>query len=140
MKTDRPRRFAEPLTGVVDVRLRRSALALALGLALLVCPGPSFAAGASMGGMGGGLRGGGGYRAITVGSYLIVAAQPLEAQVFLDRHLLGTARDLMVHAVAVGPGRHALEIVAPGFSPYITEFTAYATGFSTRLRVELARE
>jgi hypothetical protein len=97
--------------------------------------------GGSLSGSGGrSLRGGGSYRVITVGSYLIVAAQPLEAQVFLDGHLLGTARDLMVHAVAVGPGRHAIEVVAPGFSPYVTEFTAYATGFSTRLRVELAPE
>ncbi len=104
--------------------------------------------GATTPGLGGGvsgsggrsLRGGGGYRATTVSSYLIVEAQPLEAQVFLDGHLLGTARDLMVHAVAVGPGRHAIEIVAPGFYPYITKFTAYATGFSTRLRVDLAPE
>ncbi|MFQ5968840.1 MAG: PEGA domain-containing protein [Acidimicrobiia bacterium] len=41
--------------------------------------------------------------------------------------------------VRVQPGRHTVEVVAPGFRPYRTEFTVDPT-FSTRLRIALQPE
>ncbi len=70
-------------------------------------------------------------------TYLIVDAHPLEAQVFLDGRLLGTGRDLVARAFPLAAGRHAVEIVAPGFLPYIAQFGVAQGSFPVRFRVAL---
>ncbi|MBI3625725.1 MAG: PEGA domain-containing protein [Candidatus Rokubacteria bacterium] len=69
--------------------------------------------------------------------YLIVDANPLDAQVFLDGRLLGTASDLVARAFPLNPGRHAIEIVAPGFRPYAAKFSVVPGSFPARFRVAL---
>lgn len=73
-------------------------------------------------------------------TYLIVDATPVEAQVFLDGRLLGTARDLAARGLPMAPGRHAIEIVAPGFRPYVAQFTVAPGSFPSRFRVTLYPE
>ena len=73
-------------------------------------------------------------------TYLIVDASPLEVQVFLDGRLLGTGRDLVARAFPLAPGRHAIEIVAPGFRPYVAQFTTSPDSFHVRFRVALHLE
>ncbi len=72
-------------------------------------------------------------------SFLIVDATPLDAQVSLDGRLLGSARELVARALPVAPGRHTIEIVSPGFRPYMARF-ATEPGFPTRIRVTLIPE
>lgn len=71
-------------------------------------------------------------------TYLIVDATPLDAQVFLDGRMLGTARDLLARGLPLAPGRHAIEIVAPGFHPYVAQFTVAPGSFPARFRVALS--
>jgi len=71
-------------------------------------------------------------------THLIVDATPLHAQVFLDGRLLGTARQVVARAFPLPPGRHAIEIVSPGFRPYVVQFTAVPGSFPIRVRVTLA--
>jgi len=73
-------------------------------------------------------------------TYLIVDAHPLEAQVFLDGHLLGTGHDLVARAFPLAPGRHAVEIIAPGFRPYLAQFGVAQGSFPVRFRVALRPE
>ncbi|MBI4609860.1 MAG: PEGA domain-containing protein [Candidatus Rokubacteria bacterium] len=73
-------------------------------------------------------------------TYLIVDATPPEAQVFLDGRLLGTAQQLVARAFPLPPGRHAVEIVAPGFRPYIAQFISAAGSFPIRIRLALVPE
>jgi hypothetical protein len=73
-------------------------------------------------------------------SVLIVDAAPLDAEVFLDGGFLGPARVLIARALPLAPGRHAVEIVAPGFRSYITRFTTDPGAFPTTLRVTLTPE
>ena len=72
-------------------------------------------------------------------SFLIVDAMPLEAQVFLDGRLFGSAAELMAHAFPLAPGRHIVWLVAPGFKPHSVRFVA-DPNFSTRLRIALSPE
>ena len=72
--------------------------------------------------------------------YLIVDANPLDAQVFLDGRLLGTGSDLVARAFPLKPGRHAIEIVAPGFRPYVATFSVAPGSFPARFRVALSPE
>jgi len=72
-------------------------------------------------------------------AFVIIDATPLDAQVFLNGRLLGSARDLVARAFAVQAGRHAVEIIAPGFRPYIAQL-AVDPSFPTRLRVALPPE
>lgn len=73
-------------------------------------------------------------------TYLIVDAHPLEAQVFLDGRLLGTASDLVARAFPLPPGKHAIEIVAPGFRPWTAQFAVAPGSFPARFRVALSPE
>lgn len=73
-------------------------------------------------------------------TYLIVDATPLAAQVFLDGRLLGLAHQLVARAFPLSPGGHAIEIVAPGFRPYIARFTVASGSFPARFRVALSPE
>lgn len=73
-------------------------------------------------------------------TYLIVDAHPLEAQVFLDSRLLGTASDLVARAFPLPPGKHAIEIVAPGFRPWTAQFAVAPGSFPARFRVALSPE
>jgi len=72
-------------------------------------------------------------------SFLIVDAMPLEAQVFLDGRLFGSATQLMAHAFPLAPGRHIVSVVATGFKPYSVPFVADPI-FSTHLRIALSPE
>ncbi len=72
-------------------------------------------------------------------SYLIVDVTPLDAQVFLDGRWLGSAGQLVARAFPLSPGSHGVEIVAPGFRPYVTVFTVDPS-FPRRLRVALQPE
>lgn len=73
-------------------------------------------------------------------TYLIVDAHPLDAQVFLDGRLLGSGRDLVARAFPMAPGRHAIEVVAPGFVPYIAQFAVASGSFPVRFRVALSQQ
>ena len=55
---------------------------------------------------------------------LILDVLPLDAQVLLDGHPIGTARQLVAIAVPVTPGWHTVEIGAAGFYPYAGTFVA----------------
>ena len=72
--------------------------------------------------------------------YLIVDATPPDAQVFLDGRLLGSGRDLVARAFPLAAGTHALEIVAPGFRPHVSQFAVAAGSFPARFRVALTPE
>jgi PEGA domain len=72
-------------------------------------------------------------------SFLIVDAAPVEAQIFLDGRLLGSAADLLARALPLAPGGHTAQVIAPGYTPYVARFAA-DPGFSTRLRVTLPYE
>ncbi len=71
--------------------------------------------------------------------FVIIDAVPPDAQVFLDDRLVGSAQQLVARAFSVLPGRHALEIVAPGFKPYRAEFPV-SPRFPRHLRVTLKPE
>lgn len=73
-------------------------------------------------------------------SFLIVDATPVDAKVFLDGALLGVAGQLVARAFPLAAGKHAIEIVAPGFRPYVAVFVTDLYGFSTRIRVSLVAE
>ncbi len=72
-------------------------------------------------------------------AFMTLDAQPPGAEVFLDSRRLGTADEVLARALPLAPGRHALEVVAPGYRPFIAEFRA-SPGFPTRLRVDLFPE
>ncbi len=88
------------------------------------------------------VRGFGGFRSFGFAgfggpTYLIVDATPRDAEVFLDGRLLGPAADLVARAFPLAPGRHAIEIVAPGFQPYLAQFRVAEGSFPVRFRVGL---
>ncbi len=92
-----------------------------------------------------GVRGFGGFQSFGFAgfggpAYLIVDATPRDAQVFLDGQLLGTAGELVARAFPLTPGRHAVEIVAPGFRPYGAQFRVAPGSFPVRLQVALRIE
>ena len=64
-------------------------------------------------------------------SFLIVDAVPAEAQIFLDGRPLGSAAELLARALPLGPGRHTVQVLAPGFRPYAAQFVADPS-FSSR--------
>jgi hypothetical protein len=72
-------------------------------------------------------------------SFLLVDAMPLHAQVVLDGRPLGSAAELIARAFRLTPGRHIVQVVAPGFKAHITQFVADPT-FPTRLRIVLSQE
>jgi len=72
-------------------------------------------------------------------SFLIVDATPVDAQVFVDGRLLGSAGHLVARAVPLTSGRHVMAVIAPGFKPYAAQF-ATDPSFPTRIRVALALE
>ena len=55
---------------------------------------------------------------------LIVDVRPLEAQILLDGRPIGTARELMAHAIPVSPGWHTVDFVADGHYSYRGRFAA----------------
>ena len=73
-------------------------------------------------------------------TYLIVDAYPVGAQVLLDGRLLGTAGELVARAFPLAPGKHEIEILAPGFRPYGARFGVARGSFPRRLRVTLRPE
>ncbi len=75
----------------------------------------------------------------TLPGFVIIDATPADAQVFLDGQLLGFARQLVARAFPVQPGKHAMEVVAPGFKPYGVVFPVSPT-FPRRLHVSLQPE
>ncbi len=84
-------------------------------------------------------RGRFGFTTFSGPTYLIVEASPLDAQVFLDGSLLGAGRDLVARSFPLAPGRHAVEIVAPGLRPYIVQFGVAQGSFPVRFRVALPK-
>jgi hypothetical protein len=70
-------------------------------------------------------------------SFLIVDALPLHAQVFLDGRPLGSAADLIARALPLAPGRHTVQVTAPGSEPHAAQFVADPS-FPTRLRIVLS--
>ncbi len=72
-------------------------------------------------------------------SFLIVDAMPLHAQVVLDGRPLGSAAELIARAFRLAPGRHIVQVVAPGFKAHIAPVVADPT-FPTRLRIVLSQE
>jgi hypothetical protein len=72
--------------------------------------------------------------------FLIVDALPLDAQVYLDGRLLGTAGDLIARPLRITQGRHAIAVTAPGFAAYTAQFLTDPHGYSTRVGVTLPRQ
>jgi hypothetical protein len=100
------------------------------------------ATGRSRGGRGGalvGFRGGRGFVLEDEERFLIVDATPSEAEVFLDGRLLGSAGELLAHALPLAPGQHTVAIVARGFRPYVARFVADPS-FPNRIRAALGPE
>lgn len=71
--------------------------------------------------------------------FMVVEARPVDAQVFLDGKLVGTAAYLVARALLVPPGRHVVQIVAPGFRSHTTQFVT-DPNFPTIIRVTLVPE
>jgi hypothetical protein len=78
------------------------------------------------------------YRQSRFESTLIVDVRPLDAQVLLDGHPIGSGRELVAIAVAVEPGWHTVEIVAPGFYSYKSDFAAESHAGTSQFVVTLA--
>ena len=71
---------------------------------------------------------------------LIVDALPLEAKVLVDGRDIGSASDLSGKAISVTPGTHTVEVIAPGFRPYLGGFFADTLSSVNQFRVVLAPE
>src|SRR5215207_5774856 len=72
-------------------------------------------------------------------STLTIDVVPLYAEVRLDGVPIGTAHDLVSQAVPVTPGKHIVEIGAPGFFP--ATVTVMATvDWATRIWLQLIPE
>jgi hypothetical protein len=72
-------------------------------------------------------------------TFVVIEATPPEAQVFLDGHLLGVARDLVVRAFRLTRGQHTVAVTALGFRPYSARFDVQPS-FPTQLRIALVPE
>src|SRR5258705_13899445 len=74
------------------------------------------------------------YESTTIGesSTLTIDVVPLNAEVRLDGVPIGTAQQLISQAVAVTPGKHVVEIGAPGVFP-ATVIVAATVGWGTRV-------
>lgn len=70
---------------------------------------------------------------------LIIDATPPDAQVYLDGRRLGTAGELVAHALPISLGPHAVQIHAPGFRPRLLQFVADGT-FPVRVRATLTAD
>ncbi len=77
--------------------------------------------------------------AAPVPAFLILGVTPVVAEVFVDGIFISTADQLVTRAVSLSPGRHALQIVSPGFRPWSAEVMA-TRAFPTRLHVSLTPE
>jgi hypothetical protein len=64
------------------------------------------------------------YRESRFQAALTLEVTPLEAQILLDGHPIGTARQLVAQAVPVSPGWHVVEVGAPGYYSYAGRFVA----------------
>jgi len=72
-------------------------------------------------------------------STLTIDVVPLYAEVRVDGVSLGTAHELISQAVAVTPGRHVVEIGAPGFFP-ATVIVSATVDWATRVWLQLIPE
>ena len=81
------------------------------------------------------------YESTTIGesSTLTIDVVPLNAEVRLDGVSIGTAQQLISQAVAVTPGKHVVEIGAPGFFP-ATVIVAATVDWATRVWLQLIPE
>ena len=81
------------------------------------------------------------YESTTIGesSTLTIDVVPLYAEVRLDGVSLGTAHELISQAVAVKPGKHVVEIGAPGFFP-ATVIVSATVDWATRIWLQLIPE
>jgi len=69
---------------------------------------------------------------------LVVQALPLHAEVLIDGQRLGSAQELNAVAIAVRPGPHVLQVIAPGHEPYTGRFVADISSSVNQFRVTLA--
>ena len=78
------------------------------------------------------------YESTTIGesSTLTIDVVPLYAEVRLDGVPLGSAHDLISQAVPVSPGKHIVEIGAPGFLPAAVTVAA-TVDWATRIWLQL---
>ena len=72
---------------------------------------------------------------ITTGT-LFLDVTPSTALVFVDTAYVGTVQDLQARGVTLSPGRHWLDLEAPGFDKQTIEITTRA-GEPLRYRVDL---
>lgn len=77
------------------------------------------------------------YRAARYEAALVLEVLPLDAQVLLDGHPIGTARQLVAVGIPVTPGWHTVEIGAAGFYPYAGRFVADQHSSATSFVVTL---
>ncbi len=64
------------------------------------------------------------YRESRFEAALTLEVLPLDAQVLLDGVPIGSGRELVAQAVAVTPGWHTVDVVAPGYYSYRGRFVA----------------
>jgi hypothetical protein len=69
---------------------------------------------------------------------LVVDASPPDATVYLDGRRLGAAAELVALALPLPHGPHTVQVVAPGFRPWVRQFVADGA-FPIRLRATLTR-
>jgi hypothetical protein len=72
-------------------------------------------------------------------TFLIVDATPSTADVYLDGRRLGAAGDLVARALPVSYGRHAVQVVAPGYRPWLARIVVDGS-FPVRVRAQLSPE
>jgi hypothetical protein len=70
---------------------------------------------------------------------LTIEVLPLEAEVRLDGVLLGTARELMAQVVTIAPGRHVVQVSAPGHRASDMAFQS-TRNWINHLQVQLVSE
>jgi len=102
--------------------MKRYGFALALSLAVL-CALPAGASAQAFAYFDPGASGEA-YRESRYQAALTLEVTPLEAQILLDGHPIGTARQLVAQAVPVSPGWHVVEVGAPGYYSYAGRFVA----------------
>jgi hypothetical protein len=130
-----------PARGGGETMIAYSRLTLALGVVSLcaLLPGTGHAQMAQMPAVDVSAEAAGAtYRVARYQALLVLDVLPLEAQVLLDGHPVGTARQLVAIGLPVSPGWHTVEISAPGFLPYAGRFVGDQHSSATAFTVTLA--
>jgi hypothetical protein len=130
-----------PVLGGGETVMAYSRLTLALGVVSLcaLLPGTGNAQMARMPAVSVSAEAAGlSYQAARYQALVVLDVLPLEAEVLLDGHPIGTARQLVALGVPVLPGWHTVEVSAAGFLPYAGQFVCDQHSSATAFTVTLA--